>query len=217
MAVCIEAFDISKVAVTPFTKREVIKNNYKVIFMTNIKYNYEPFKLQVNDIILNKYCIPTYINPKTEMPNSKYIYIRKMIQRDFLCVPVINKLKKVLDSINMFIDGNVDNIMTYNTLHKIFLSSYKPEYTTNTGYTKNPYFNAYFRYDNKTNKITTKIYEIQEDGTNIQKDMTFKEIEDKFHNLTEATSVSMILSLDKLWMNKEDTSGIKIFIDELTL
>ena len=82
---------------------------------------------------------------------------------------------------------------------------------------KSPYFNAYFRYDNKTNKITTKIYEIQEDGTNIQKDMTFKEIEDKFHNLTEATSVSMILSLDKLRINKEDICGIKIMIDEITL
>ena len=47
MAVSIEAFDISKVSVTPFTKRDYIKNNYKVIFMTNIKYNDEPFKLQV--------------------------------------------------------------------------------------------------------------------------------------------------------------------------
>ena len=47
--------------------------------------------------------------------------------------------------------------------------------------------------------------------------MTFKEIENIFNNLQEATSVSMILSLDKLWINKEDTCGIKIFIDELTL
>ena len=147
------------------------------------------------------------------MPISKYIHSEDDPKRFLICVPVINKLKKVLDSINMFFDGNVENIMTYNTLQKVFLSSYKPEYTTTTGYIKTPYFNAYFRYDNKTSKITTKIYEIQEDGSKIQKDMTFKEIEDIFHNLQEATSVSMVLSLD----NKEDACGIKIFIDELTL
>ena len=38
MAVSIEAFHISKISVTPFTKRDFIKNNYKVIFMINIKY-----------------------------------------------------------------------------------------------------------------------------------------------------------------------------------
>ena len=85
MAVSIEAFDISKVSVTPFTKRDFITNNYKVIFMTNIKYNDEPFKLLVNDVILNKFCIPPFINPKIEMFNVS-IYIPKMIQRDLLYV-----------------------------------------------------------------------------------------------------------------------------------
>ena len=99
MAVSIEAFDISKVSVTPFTKRDFIKINYKVIFMINIKYNDKPFKLQVNDIILDKYCIPSYINPKTEMPYSKYIHSEDDPKRYTICVPVNNKLKKVLDSI----------------------------------------------------------------------------------------------------------------------
>ena len=96
MAVSIEAFYVSNVSVTPFTKRDFIKNNYKVIFMTNIKYNDELFKLQVNDKIVNKYCILSYINPKTEMPYSKYIHSEDDPKRLIIYVPVNNKLKKYL-------------------------------------------------------------------------------------------------------------------------
>ena len=68
------------------------------------------------------------------MPYSKYIHSEDDPKRYFICVPVINKLKNVLDFINKFIDGNFENIITYNTQQKVFLSSYKPEFTTNTGY-----------------------------------------------------------------------------------
>ena len=47
--------------------------------------------------------------------------------------------------------------------------------------------------------------------------MTFKEIEDMFHNLKEATLVNMVLSIDRLWINREDVCGIKIIFDELIL
>ena len=50
----------------------------------------------------------------------------------------------------------------------------------------------------------------------VQKEMTFKEIEDILNNLKEATLVNMVLSKKRLWINREDLCGIKIMIDEIT-
>ena len=47
--------------------------------------------------------------------------------------------------------------------------------------------------------------------------MTYKEIEDMFHNFKEATLVNMVLSIDRLWINREDVYGIMIMNDELIL
>ena len=43
MAVKIEAFNISNLSVTSFTKRDFIKGQHKDIFITNIKYKDQPF------------------------------------------------------------------------------------------------------------------------------------------------------------------------------
>ena len=136
MAVKVEAFIISNVSVTPLTKRDFIKGQHKDIFITNIKYKDEPFKLQVNDIILNKYCIAPFINPKTEIPHSKYIRSEDDPKRYCISVPVNYKLQIVLDYINEYKENNLGQIITYTDRQKVFFKSYKPEFICASGHKK---------------------------------------------------------------------------------
>ena len=108
------------------------------------------------------------------MPHSKYIRSEDDPKRYCISVPVNYKLQIVLDYINEFIENNLDQIITYTDRQKVFFKSYKPEYICASGHKKSPFVNTYFRYDYTSRKITSMIYEIQDDGSKVQNKLHLK-------------------------------------------
>ena len=72
-----------------------------------------------------------------------------------------------------------------------------------------------FRFDKITNKITTKIYQLDNDEVEQEIELGFDETEDRFYDLNELKEIDLLLAFDNVWINKKGDNGIKIMIDKM--
>ena len=204
-------FVLGNFHVDPISKDNYMKNKNREVMVTPISYECESFKLDIGNLEIKDKPILPYLNPKTKRPFSPFVKSKTDPARYNMSIPVDQDLFRVLNGISCSINEQSKDIFKFNNP----VNKFKPCY-----YVTNQYkdiFRFYdlpkgqiegqvkckvnFRFDKTTNKITTKIYKVDDNDVEQEIEPSFAEIEDKLNDMNEIMVIDLLLAFDNVWIN----------------